>query len=99
MLVLSGDYGFGLLVRALPACKYRALQYGSSENMKEQRYNAIRAKKPDFVIAVNRYVDEKDAKYAKFFTVLRESDYHQCYVTVKRNGKNVKKAVPVYAKE
>jgi len=99
MLVLSGDYGFGLLMRALPACKYWAFQYGSSENMKEQRYNAIRAKKPDFVIAVNRYLDEKNAKYAKFFTVLHESGYRQCCVMVKKNGKTIKKAVPVYAKE
>lgn len=98
ILVMSGDYGFGLLTRALPACKYWALQYNSSENMKEQRYQAIREHKPDFVITFNRG-KEKSAKYAQFITFVRENGYRQCYVTVVQDGKKVKKAVPVYAKE
>ncbi len=99
ILFMVGDYGFGILVRALPACKYWALQTNSSENMKEERYNAIRVQKPDFVLVYNKLDEKKKVKFAKFFDVLRESGYRQCYVTVVRNGKVVKKAVPVYAKE
>ncbi len=99
ILVLTGDYGFGILVRALPACKYWALQTGGNEKMEEQRYNAMQTQKPDFVFVSDHSGKEKEARFAKFFTVLRESGYRQCYVTVVKNGKKTKKAVPVYAKE
>ncbi len=99
ILVISGDYGYGLLARGLPACKYWALQYNPSEGMKEERYDALRKHKPDFVTVFDRFGNEKTAKYAKFFSVLRASGYRQCHVTVVENGRAVKKAVPVYAKQ
>ncbi len=99
ILVISGDYGYGLLARALPACKYWALQYNPSEKIKEERYDALRKHKPDFVTVFDRFGNEKTEKYAKFFTVLRASGYRQCHITVVENGKAVKKPVPVYARE
>ncbi len=99
ILVVSGDYGYGILACALPACKYWALQNNSGENIKEERYNAIRAQKPDFVLVSDRMGNEKKAKFAKFFTVLRESGYRQCRIRVVKDGKALLKAVPVYAKE
>ena len=71
--------------------------------MIEERHQAIRARKPDFVVIASKgqNVDIKDieSRDPKFFTVLRESGYRQCSVTVVKNGKRIKKAVPVYAKE
>ena len=99
ILTISGDYGYGLLVRALPACKYWALQNNSGERIKEERYEAIRTGKPDFVLVSDRYGSDNEEQFAKFFTVLRESGYHHCYVTTMKNGKAVRKTVPVYARE
>lgn len=98
ILFMIGDYGYGILVRALPACKYWSLQNNSGERIEEERYDAIRRQKPDFVVASDKFGNKNEVKYAKFFTVLRESGYRQCYVRVVRNGKAVKKAVPVYTK-
>ena len=99
ILVMIGDYGYGLLARALPACKYWALQNNSGEKIKEERYDAIRLQKPDFVLVSDKLGNERKSEYAKFFSVLHESGYRQCYVTVVKNGKTVKKTLPVYAKE
>ena len=97
------DNGFGVPCRALPACKYWALQTNPAYEMIEERHQAIRARKPDFVVIASKgqNVDIKDieSRDPKFFTVLRESGYRQCSVTVVKNGKRIKKAVPVYAKE
>ena len=101
ILVGARDHGYGLLTRALPACKYWARQLNASADMKEERHQAIRNRKPDFILLVSRGDDAKEIKRndPQFFTVLRESGYRQCYVTAVKNGKTVKKAIPVYAKE
>ena len=97
------DNGFGVPCRALPACKYWALQTNPAYEMIEERHQAIRARKPDFVVIASKgqNVDIKDieSRDPKFFTVLHESGYRQCSVTVVKDGKRIKKAVPVYAKE
>ncbi len=103
ILVGAGDYGYGLLTRALPACKYWALQTNPTKEMVENRRQAIRARIPDFVLVYDRF-DKSGWTNGKnedpqFFTILRTSGYRQCYVTVEENGKTVRKAVPVYAKE
>ena len=69
--------------------------------MKEERHQAIRDRKPNFILLVSKGNDirEVERRDPKFFTVLRESGYRQCRVMVKKNGKTIKKAVPVYAKE
>ncbi len=85
------EIGYGLRARALPACKYWALQFGASEAMKEERAKAIGAHKADYVIAV--------PDYAYLRKWLLSCGYRQCYVTVVENGKSVREPLPVYAKE
>ncbi len=101
ILVGARDHGYGILARALPACKYWALQLNASAEMKEERHQAIRARKPDFVLLVSKgnAMKEVERRDPQFFTVLRESGYRQCHVTVVENGKTVKKSVPVYERE
>ena len=101
ILVGVRDHGYGILSRALPACKYWALQLNASTEMKEERHQAIRTRKPDFILLVSKgnYIREVKLRDPQFFTVLRESGYHQCYVTTMKNGKAVRKAVPVYTRE
>ncbi len=101
ILVGARDHGYGILARALPACKYWALQLNASAEMKEERHQAIRARKPDFVLLVSKgnAMKEVERRDPQFFTVLRESGYRQCHVTVVENGKTVKKVVPVYERE
>ncbi len=95
------EMGWGLRSRALPACKYWALQNGASEAMKEERCQAIRDRKPDFVLSVSDRDDIRRIKQLnpQLFTLLHASGYRQCYVTVVENGKRVRKPLPVYAKE
>ncbi len=85
------DIGWGLRARALPACKYWALQNGASETMKEERAKAIGARRADYIIAIPDYAH--DRKW------MLSCGYRQCYATVVENGKTVKMALPVYAKE
>ncbi len=92
-MYLFYDIGWGLRARALPACKYWALQNGASETMKEERYQAIRAQKPDFVIVVSKHMD------SQLITILSESGYRQCNARVVENGKNIMKQLPIYAKK
>ncbi len=101
ILVGVRDHGYGILSRALPACKYWALQLNASKEMIEERRRAIRARKPDFILLVSKGNAMREVKRIdpQFFTILRASGYHQCYVTVEENGKTTKKALPVYAKE
>ncbi len=103
ILVGAGDYGFGLLTCALPACKYWALQANPTKEMIENRRQAIRMKKPDFVLVYDRYGNSNVVcaknEDPQFYAILHASGYHQCYATVVENGKTVKKALPVYAKE
>ncbi len=95
------EIGLGVRARALPACKYWALQNGAYEAMKEDRYQAIRERKPDFVITVS---DRDDIRFIAqsnnpIFTILSESGYHQCQVRVVKDGKTILKPLPIYAKE
>ncbi len=95
------DTFWGIRACALPACKYWALQNGATEAMKEERYQAIRARKPDFFIC---YSDNDDLKHLKpldpkLSSTLRESGYRQCYTKIIEDGKTTMKPLPVYEKE
>ena len=91
-IMYSGyDVGWGIRARALPACKYWALQNGASETMKSERAKAIGEHKADYIIAI--------PNYASTHKWLISFGYRQCCVTVVENGKVVKKELPVYAKE
>ncbi len=95
------EMGWGLHARALPACKYWALQNGASEAMKEERYQAIRERKPDFVLTISDRDDIQRIKQLNplLDTVLSESGYRQCHVKVVEHGKTILKPLPIYAKE
>ncbi len=93
-IMVMPDNGYGLLVKALPACKYWALQSNPSDAMLENRHEALKERKPDFVIVLARYkIEDIDTL---FYSVLHESGYLQCYVTVVENGKTKKKEMPIY---
>ncbi len=85
------DIGWGLRARALPACKYWALQNGASESMKSERVKAIGNRKADYIIGTPDYAHAQEW--------LLSCGYRQCCVTVVENGKSVRKPLPVYAKE
>ena len=93
-IMVMADNGYGLLVKALPACKYWAMQFNSSDAMLENRHKALKEEKPDFVIVLAKYKIENIDTL--FYPVLHESGYRQCYVTVMVNGKTMKKAMPIY---
>ncbi len=93
-IMVMTDNGYGLLVKALPACKYWAMQFNSSDAMLENRHKALKEVKPDFVIVLAKYKIENIDTL--FYPVLHESGYRQCYVTVVENGKTMKKAMPIY---
>ena len=102
-LILTGvrDHGYGILSHALPACKYWALQLNASLDMIEERHQAIKARKPDFVLVISKgnYMKETQRRDPLLFTILKESGYNPCHITIIKNGKAIKKTVPVYAKE
>lgn len=87
----SLDMGQGLLSRAVPACKYWALQSGANSDMIAERMNAIRARKPDFIVITN-------SSSTDFIPFIERCGYRQCYGAVIENGKIVTRALPLYAK-
>ncbi len=91
-IMYSGhEIGWGLRARALPACKYWALQNSASKSMKSERAKDIAARKADYIIGT--------PDYANAHEWLLSCGYHQCYATVVENGKTLKTPLPVYAKE
>ena len=50
VMFYTGDTGVGVLVDAMPACKYWTEQFGATPDMLEEREHALRERKPDFVI-------------------------------------------------
>ncbi len=85
------DIGWGLRARALPACKYWALQNGASESMKRERAKAIGNRKADYIIGTLDYAHAQEW--------LLSCGYRTCCVMVVENGKIVKTPLPIYAKE
>ncbi len=91
-IMYSGyDIGWGIRARALPACKYWALQNGASETMKSERAKNVCVHKADYIIAI--------PNYAHTNKWLLSCGYRQCSATVVENGKTIEMALPVYAKE
>lgn len=89
-------YSFGVVSRALPACKYWALQSGASEEMKEERYRAIRKRIPDYII-LNPHPSIASHQPC-FIPLLRRSGYRECYSKVEKKGGLAKKVLIVYCK-
>ncbi len=94
-VIFAGLCGYGIQVRALPACKYWALQNNPTSEMIAERHRAIRDGKADFVVVTRMDIEKVDSL---FYKVLAESGYRQCNVMVVKDGKTVTKALPVYAR-
>ena len=85
------DIGWGISARALPACKYWAEQNGATQEMKEDRQNAIRLRKADFYIDESIKSDMQD--------LLLSSGYRQCRQPITINGKRVMKTLTIYERK
>ncbi len=84
------EIGWGLRARALPGCKYWALQFGASEAMKRERAQAIRERKLDFFLG-NAFLPEEER-------LLIASGYRRCQATVVVNGVKQVQSLPIYAR-
>ncbi len=85
------DFGWGLRARALPACKYWALQNSASETMKRERAQAIRERKPDFFIGNATSPEEE--------RLLLASGYRQCKAAIVDNGVKQLQKLPLYVRK
>ncbi len=93
IMFFSGDYGFGLLARALPACKYWAEQKDASREMKKEREKAVVDKRADFIVISNR-----SETPANIIPLALRVGYRQCYGKVTENGKTRVKPLPLFEK-
>ncbi len=93
IMFFSGDYGFGLFARALPACKYWAEQKDASVEMKKEREKAVADSRADFIIISN-----KDETPPNTIPLALKSGYRQCYGRVRENGKTEIKPLPLFKK-
>ena len=84
------DVGWGLRARALPACKYWALQNGASQGMRDERALAIRERNPDFFLGNPISTDEE--------RLLHSCGYQQCQVDSVENGIRQTKSLPLYVR-
>ncbi len=85
------EIGWGLRARALPGCKYWALQFGASETMKRERAQAIRERKPDFFIG--------NASSAEEERLLLSSGYRRCTAAIVDNGVKQMQKLPLYERK
>lgn len=65
----NGDLGVGVRAEALPGCKYWATQLGSTQAMRQDQIEAMRAGRPDIVVA-----DSADMRPLEYGYVTRPSD-------------------------
>ncbi len=93
IMFFSGDYGLGLLARALPACKYWAEQRDASTEMKKDREKAVIDKRADFIIISN--ISETPSN---IIPLALRVGYRQCYGPVTENGKTKIKPLPLFEK-
>ncbi len=87
----GNDMGQGLLSRAIPGCRYWALQSGATSEMVKERMDAIKSGKLDFIVITQ--IPSED-----FIPFVEKCGYRQCYAQVCINGKNEMKALPLYKK-
>lgn len=70
------EYGVGIMSQTLPACKYWALQNGSTQQMRDDQRQCIQTQKADFV-----YVHLLDGLKQIELTVpdILDAGYNECY--------------------
>lgn len=93
IMFTDGDYGEGLLARAIPACKYWAQQKDASLQMKAAREQDVRERKADFIVATNLAYTP-----AGFVPLMERSGYHQCAAPIFEGGRWVMTPLPLYEK-
>ena len=60
-----GDHGYGIRAEDLPACKYWALQAGSTPEMDENQENTVKNQLADFIF-INTYDWEREHKLSEY---------------------------------
>ena len=97
-IIISGIGGYDIMSRALPACKYWALQNNPTQGMIEERHQAIRERKADYVmITLTKELMEKTDP--ALYSILQVNGYRQCFRPVTIDGKQHMKALPIYEKK
>ncbi len=88
IMCLGHESAFGITAGSLPACRYWSLQVGASDEMVQERYEAIRAGVPDFVegqmssqiICYNGdYRSIPDGMDGEMGQALKAGGYHEIY--------------------
>ena len=87
----GNDMGQGLLSRAVPGCRYWALQSGATPEMVKERMDAVKAGKLDFIVITQIPSDD-------FIPFIEKYGYRQCRAQVCTDGKTETKALPLYEK-
>lgn len=87
----GNDMGQGLLSRAIPGCRYWALQSGATPEMVKERMDAIKSGKLDFIVITQIPSDD-------FIPFIEKCGYRQCYGKVTESGKTTIKPLPLYEK-
>ncbi len=91
IMFFSGDYGYGLLARALPACKYWAQQKEPSVQMLRDREQAVADRRADFIVISNIKETPRN-----IIPLALKSGYRQCYGPVTENGETRIRPLPLY---
>lgn len=94
-ILVSSDYGHGLLSRALPACKYWAKQNGATKEMEAERRRAVIERKPDFVI-VDLTMEAHSEN--KLVPLLRKCGYKEVALPVAKDGAKTAKELALYSR-
>lgn len=93
IMFVCNDIGYGLLARALPACKYWAEQHNASAEMINEREKAVVDRKADFIIISKGKETSKN-----ILPLAIKAGYRRCYGPVTENGKTEIKPLPLLEK-
>ena len=74
--VMSHEYGYGILSKSLPGCKYWAYQNGATDDMYELHKKAILAGDADFLYVKDRFYIEQNGILVK---EIMKAGYTVCY--------------------
>ena len=97
-IIIAGIGGYDIMSHALPACKYWALQNKPTKSMIEERHQAIRERKADYVMITLTH-EEMEQIDPAIYSIMQANGYRQCCRPVTIDGKHQMKALPIYEKE
>lgn len=96
IMFTGNDLGQGLLNRALPACKYWALQRCASDEMMSSCKQSIRKQCADYIIITAQNMTNRPDYINRLIPLIIQSGYRQCYGPVTEHGKTKIKPLPLY---